>query len=114
MGKLYRYTGEGSRRCTWWVEVRRQFKKVDILSTCRHIGGQRRNEALCKEHALLEFATDVDALFVLVEVAAHFWHLFFERFASFPVRSGTLRDEGGKPDGGALGSTENHNYLTPK
>jgi len=40
VGKLYGYTGEGSRRCTS-VEVRRQFRIVDILSTCRHIGEQR-------------------------------------------------------------------------
>ena len=63
--------------------------------------------ALCKEHAFFEFATDIDALFVPAEIAAHFWHLsvalsangiapplFFERFASFPVGSGTLGDEG--------------------
>ena len=70
--------------------------------------------ALCKEHAFLEFATDIDAFFVLAEIAAHFWHLFFERFASFPVGSGTLGDEGGEPDGCAFGSTENHTYARPK
>ena len=98
--------GEGSRRCTW-VEVRRQFRKVDILSTCRHIGERRRNKEvrLDEERTFLEFASDVDALLVLAEVASHFWHLFFERFASLPVGSCTLGDERGKTDGSTFGGT---------
>jgi len=48
---------------------------------------------LNKERTLLEFTTNVDSFFVLAEVVTHFGHLFFERFASLPVGSGTLGNE---------------------